>query len=223
MKRLIAAAALALCASLQPNAAFAQDRVPVQFAKGHSGTTVNGTIRGHEYIDYVVRAGARQHMTVSLKVDGTNGNGTIYFNILPEGQDYGALFVGSNGGRSANVMLPDDGTYVIRVYLMGNDRDAGKVVGYSMAIHIAGAVSHPPAAHSGGNDTWFTRLVGASSVGAVNQLGVNGFEQVDTFESGSNAIGSVWYNRAKHQCLQVIFVNQRVDSAVDIRTHPNCR
>lgn len=223
MKKFIIASAFALSALSAAVPASSQERVDVQFARGHSGTTVNGTIRGDEYIDYVVRASARQHMTATLRVDGTNGDGSIYFNILPEGQDYGALFVGSNGGRSANVMLPDDGTYVIRVYLMGNDRDTGKTVGYSLALHIAGAVTHPPAANSGGNETWYSRLVGASSEGAVAQLGLNDFEQVDTFDSGNNAFGSVWYNRSTHQCLQVIFVNRRVDSAVDIRSHPRCR
>lgn len=223
MRVFIAALVLGFSVSVTATPAYAQQRVDVQFPRGHSGTTVNGTVIGDEYIDYVVRASARQHMTASLKVDGTNGNGSIYFNIIPEGQDYGALFVGSNGGRSANVMLPDDGTYVIRVYLMGNDRDAGKTVGFSLALHIAGAVEHPSAAHGGNSDTWYTRLVGAASDGAVSQLQLNGFEQVDTFESGNNAFGTVWYNRSNHQCLQVIIANGRVDSSNDIQTHPRCR
>ena len=84
-----------------------------------------------------------------------------------------------------------------------------------------GSSSRP--GNAGRDGDWYTRLVGASAAGAVNQLGVNGFHQVDTFDSGRHASGSVWYNRSNRQCLQVIIVNGRVDSANDIQTHPKCR
>lgn len=74
-----------------------------------------------------------------------------------------------------------------------------------------------------GGGNWYTRLVGAADAGARNQLQVNGFYQVDSFSSGRNGYGTVWYNRNSHQCLQVITVNGRVDSANNIQTHPRCR
>ena len=70
---------------------------------------------------------------------------------------------------------------------------------------------------------WFQRLVGASGSGAEVQMGNNGFRRVDRFESGRNGYGTVWYSRSTRQCLQMITVNGRVDSAVDIQTHPKCR
>lgn len=39
--------------------------------------------------------------------------------------------------RSAEVTLPETGDYTIRVYLMGNDSDTGKTVGYSIAVEIS--------------------------------------------------------------------------------------
>lgn len=115
----------------------AQDTAKVHFAAGASSTTVNGSVVGRDYVDYVIGARAGQTMTASLKVDGTNGNGTVYFNVLPPGSDNEAIFIGSmsDDGR-ANVRLPQNGDYKIRVYLMGNDRDTGKTVGYSIDIAI---------------------------------------------------------------------------------------
>ncbi|HBG99774.1 MAG TPA: hypothetical protein DDY29_14005 [Rhodobacteraceae bacterium] len=136
MKAVFSAAALAVCLGAAP--ALAQDDVEIQFPAGSSGTVINGTIIGQEYIDYNLRASGGQEMSVDLAVTGTNGNGTIYFNILPGGADYPALYVGSQDadGRSARVTLPEDGVWTIRTYLMGNDADTGKTVGYSIAVEI---------------------------------------------------------------------------------------
>lgn len=38
--------------------------------------------------------------------------------------------------NSALVTLPATGTYTIRVYLMGNDKDAGKTVGFRLDLSI---------------------------------------------------------------------------------------
>jgi hypothetical protein len=116
----------------------AQTSVRVQFAPGTTGTVVNGTISGREYVDYVVGARAGQTMTVSLAVTATNGNGSVFYNILPAGQVFPALYNGStDDDRRAEVTLPESGDWAIRVYLMGNDRDAGRTVGYSIDIFIA--------------------------------------------------------------------------------------
>ena len=116
----------------------AQDRVDIRFEAGATGTTINGTIQGDEYRDYVVRARAGQTMVVSLLVTGTNGNGSAFFNILPAGQDYGGLYTGHmDDDRRAEVTIPRDGAWAIRVYLMGNDRDADRTVGYSIDVSIA--------------------------------------------------------------------------------------
>lgn len=135
MKRvlpLVLAAALALTGP-----AAAQESVRIEFEPGATSATINGTIVGGEYIDYVLGARAGQTMVVSLAVTGTNGNGSAFFNIVPAGQDFPALFNGSNEGRRAEVTLPESQDWAIRVYLMGNDADTGKTVGYSIDVLIA--------------------------------------------------------------------------------------
>jgi len=118
--------------------AFAQERVDIRFKPGASSTTINGAIRGDEYIDYVVNARGGQTMVVSLAVTDTNGHGSAYFNILPAGQHYGGPYTGSSDDdRRAEITVPHDGDWAIRAYLMGNDRDADKTVGYSLDVYIA--------------------------------------------------------------------------------------
>ena len=126
-----------LAASLPfASTATAQMVADVQFEKGNYGTMVSGTVRGDEYFDYKLGAGGGQEMFAELNVSDTNGNGTIYFNILPPGSDGEAIYIGSIDGNTARIKLPEDGEYTIRVYLMGNDRDADKTVGYNLDLSI---------------------------------------------------------------------------------------
>jgi len=132
--RLIASA---LWVGLWAGSALAQETVGIQFEPGASSAEISGTIIGDEYIDYVLGARGGQTMVVSLAVTGTNGNGSAFFNILPAGQDYGGPYTGStDDDNRAEVTVPSDGDWAIRVYLMGNDRDAGKTVGYSINVFI---------------------------------------------------------------------------------------
>ncbi|WP_167853539.1 SH3 domain-containing protein [Roseovarius aestuariivivens] len=118
-------------------AASAQDSVRIQFESGATDTQINGTIVGDEYIDYVVNARAGQTMVVALDVTATNGNGSAFFNILPAGKDFDGLYTGHmDDDNRAEVTVPSDGDWAIRVYLMGNDRDAGKTVGYAINLYI---------------------------------------------------------------------------------------
>ncbi|MCG7520999.1 hypothetical protein [Ruegeria sp. Ofav3-42] len=116
--------------------ASAQRVAHVKFEPGNFGTMVNGTVTGNEYFDYKLGAKAGQEMFAELKVSDTNGNGVIYFNILPPDSDGVAIYNGSINGNIARIALPKDGDYTIRVYLMGNDRDTGKTVGYNLDLSI---------------------------------------------------------------------------------------
>ncbi len=137
MKNLYRTAALIICAALWVESSAAQETVDIKFKPGATSTEINGTIKGDEYIDYVLGARGGQTMVVSLAVTGTNGNGSAFFNILPAGQDYGGPYVGStDDDKRAEITVPSDGDWAIRVYLMGNDRDAGKTVGYSINVLI---------------------------------------------------------------------------------------
>jgi hypothetical protein len=135
MKKTLLAAAMLTAFTTGP--VLAQMTADVKFKSGNYGTMVSGTVTGHEYFDYTLGAKRGQEMFVELKVNGTNGDGTAYFNILPPGSDGVAIFNGSTSADGiARIKLPEDGTYTIRVYLMGNDRDADKTVGYSVDISI---------------------------------------------------------------------------------------
>ena len=114
----------------------AQETAVVKFEPGNYGTTVSGTITGDGYFDYHLDAQANQKMFAELTVSDTNGHGVIYFNILPPGSDGGAIYNGSIDGNATTIDLPESGDYTIRVYLMGNDRDTGKTVGYTLDLSI---------------------------------------------------------------------------------------
>ena len=86
---------------------FAQERIDIRFKPGATSTTINGTVRGDAYIDYIVNARGGQTMVVSLAVTDTNGHGSAYFNILPAGKDCGGLYTGSSDeDRRAEARAP---------------------------------------------------------------------------------------------------------------------
>ncbi|WP_439118948.1 hypothetical protein [Marivita sp.] len=114
----------------------AQSKSDVKFAPGNFGTMVSGTITGQEYTDYLLGANAGQEMFVELTVTDSNGNGTVYFNILPPGSDGVAIYNSSMNGNTTTVSLPEKGTYAIRVYHMGNDEDTGKTSGFNIDLSI---------------------------------------------------------------------------------------
>ncbi|MEM1363142.1 MAG: hypothetical protein AAGF94_15755 [Pseudomonadota bacterium] len=116
--------------------ALGQDKVPVQFQSGADSVTISGTIVGDEYIDYMLGARSGQMMNVGLTVDGTNGDGSVFFNILPPGSDDVAIYNSSAAGNDALIELPENGDYTIRVYQMGNDRDTGKTSGFLIGVGI---------------------------------------------------------------------------------------
>lgn len=132
--RLFSTLVLSLFAFAPP--VFAQQTHEVKFQAGNFGTMVTGKITGQEYADYKLGAAAGQEMFVELTVAETDGDGSINFNILPPGSDGMAIYNGSMEGNTARITLPESGEYTIRVYLMGNDEDTGKTVGFNMDLSI---------------------------------------------------------------------------------------
>lgn len=70
-------------------------------------------------------------MSVSLITKGS-----AYFNILPPGSQDVAIYNGSMDGASARIRLPSNGDYTVRVYLMGDDKDSGRTVDYTLSVTI---------------------------------------------------------------------------------------
>lgn len=103
----------------------------VRFADGATSTSVEGTITGYESVDYVLGAAAGQTMAVAMERDNT----FLFFNVLWADTEE-ALFVGSAEAEpdSWSGALPNDGDYIVRVYLMRNEARRGKAGHYSMVF-----------------------------------------------------------------------------------------
>ena len=115
----------------------------VHFAKGAMSTVIKGQVKGYHYVDYQVRAGAGQTLSVEMKT----GNGANYFNILPPGSGDVAMFVGSMSGNRFSGVLPTDGDYAIRVYLMRNAARRNESARYTLTLDVSGqALAATPAA-----------------------------------------------------------------------------
>ena len=57
---------------------------------------------------------------------------------MPPGSTYEAIFVGSRENNSDHFKgtLPSDGDYIIRIYLMGDAKDSGKPINYTLKVGI---------------------------------------------------------------------------------------
>ena len=113
----------------------------VQFAKGATSAQLKGSIQGDAGVDYRISARAGQTLSVTLKPS----NASNYFNINPPGSD-AAMFIGSTSGSAARALLPADGTYVVRVYLMRNAARRNETSDYTLTIRITGRALAPLAA-----------------------------------------------------------------------------
>jgi len=112
----------------------------VRFAAGASATTINGHLTGDTTVDYVVRAGAGQTLSVQLQ----ESNRQNYFNVLPPGSTGSAMFVGDTGDDYSGV-LPSDGDYVVRVYLMRPAARRGESSDYVLTVGVTGEPLAPVA------------------------------------------------------------------------------
>lgn len=133
--------ASAACAAVLAAGAPALDgirREPVRFEKGASRAVLEARIRGDETVDYVLRAGAGQTLAVTLK----KSNGSNYFNVLPPGSNDVAMFVGQDGGDFEGV-LPADGDYTVRVYLMRSAARRNESSDYTLTIGVTGHALEP--------------------------------------------------------------------------------
>jgi hypothetical protein len=114
----------------------------IRFEKGASEATVTGHLAGDLTVDYKVRASAGQTLAVELR----ESNPSNYFNVLPPGSADVAMFVGQDGGDFRG-LLPDDGDYTVRVYLMRSAARRAETSDYTLRVAVTGAPLRPlPAA-----------------------------------------------------------------------------
>ena len=152
-----------------------------------------------------------------MQVTGVASNDVLNVRSGP-GPNYRIVGALGNGDTVRNLGCQDQGnSRWCEIEMMTDMRERGWVNARFLSV---GTATHLPSMPT--ND-WYTRLPGAADEFSRSQLEINGFYQVDSFSSGANGYGTVWYSRSTGQCLQVITVNGRVDSAIDIQTHPRCR
>jgi hypothetical protein len=111
------------------NAAAAQSRVRVRFARGASSSMLAGSIHGYAYKDYVVGAVAGQEMTVRLDPK-TKAVFTIF---RPDGEN---LEMAAETNEFNNT-LSSTGDYVIRVLMMRSEaRRRGSFANFRLTLSI---------------------------------------------------------------------------------------
>lgn len=136
----------ALAITLAPAFTLAQDsirKVRVNFPRGADSTTIQGTLKGRQTIDYVLGAAAGQRMTVALTTD----NAANSFNLIAPGAGDVAFFVGSTSGNRFDGELARSGDQTIRVYLVRSAARRNETARYRLEVAIAGAAHDkvPPA------------------------------------------------------------------------------
>jgi hypothetical protein len=110
---------------------YVQERVT--FANGASSTIIKGRLKGDHTVDYFFRASAGQTLTVTFKPS----HGANYFNVLPPNSTDVAMFIGQIGGDFKGI-LPTDGDYAIRVYLMRSAARRNESSNYTLTISVTG-------------------------------------------------------------------------------------
>ena len=110
------------------------------FAKGASSATIKGTLKGGGDVDYVVRAAAGQ--TLEVKLDASNGQNN--FNVLPPGSANVAMYSSNmTGERTFRGVLPADGDYAIRVYLIRAAARRNESSKYTLTVAVTGKALPP--------------------------------------------------------------------------------
>lgn len=117
------------------SSAFATNDIKAQqiyFKKGESETTIRSLIKGDQIIDYKLTANKGQKMLVTL-----NTKYNAYFNILPPGSTADAMFFGAMKGDHFEDKLPVKGTYIVRIYQMGADKNSKNNHDFKLHVKIS--------------------------------------------------------------------------------------
>lgn len=115
----------------------------VSFPPGSDSTRVQGQLKGYPTVDYKLRAGAGQTLTVQIDASSRQN----YFNVNAAGSS-DAMFIGAIDGTRFRGVLPSDGDVTVRVYLMRPAARRGDVSTYTLRMAITGTPLAPlPVSH----------------------------------------------------------------------------
>jgi len=124
-------------AMLSSTPVLAQTVTPIQFARGATSSTINGAIKGNDYIDYRIVARAGQRLSVNLRTIA----GSPYFNVMEPGSTGEAIYNSSMGDQRYSGTTARSGTYTIRVYQMRASGRRGEVARFQLGVSITGRSS----------------------------------------------------------------------------------
>lgn len=126
----------ALCLAVHPVVASETSVRPVIFSQGKNLITLKGHVAGSADVDYVVRGKAGQTLTLRL----SSNHRQTYFNVLPPRSE---LAMRAGESTAYKTMLPADGEYIVRVYLMRAAARRDERSDYSLQLGLAGAPLKP--------------------------------------------------------------------------------
>lgn len=118
-----------------------RDRVVklLRFGDGKRATVIRDRVAGRHYIDYPLHAAAGQVLSISL----AGSHRANYFNLLPPGSGDAAMAIGELSDNRFSGVLPDDGTYTIRVFLLRAAARRNEVSNFKLSLAIAGKALAP--------------------------------------------------------------------------------
>lgn len=115
----------------------------IRLAPGATATEVRGKLQGSADATYRLQAAAGQTLTVEL----ASAQPSLQFNVLAPGTQE-AMFMGSVSGPRAQVVLPDDGSYRIVVFLVRSAARRAESGAFTLKVSITGRPLPPLAAGS---------------------------------------------------------------------------
>ena len=89
-------------------------RVDVRFKTGSNSSTYSNSVTGYGTVDFYLRANGGQQMSVKLN----SSNTFLYFNVLRGSGDGEIVADDAREITEWSGELPDNGTYVVRVFLV---------------------------------------------------------------------------------------------------------
>lgn len=131
MKRPVALLAALTMLGGAPTLADSVRQETVRFARGTSGATLTGQVRGYDSVQYSMGVTAGQKLDVQLD----SGNPSLYFNVTAPGAS-AALYNSSIDGNGTSITIPSSGTYLIDVYLMRNAARRNETAPYTMTVYV---------------------------------------------------------------------------------------
>lgn len=108
---------------------------PLAIASGQGTTSIQGRVQGYAHVDYRLSARAGQ----TLRIRMATRHGANYFNVLPPGSGDIAMFADGNPDNAFERVLPDDGVYLVRVYLMRSAARRNETASFRLTLELAGA------------------------------------------------------------------------------------